>query len=138
MRSIKSAVRTLLILGLPVVLQLGGCANDNSAPSVLGTNPANGDQHVDAALTVMSVTFNEQMMDGNWSWVYESKESFPQTTGQPRYEDNFTRNVVPVALEPGKEYVVWINSSGFKNFKDKAGNPAIPYKFTFRTTGIGG
>jgi len=40
---------------------------------------------------------------------------------------------LPVKLEPNKEYVIWINTSNLKNFKDKSGNPALPFKFTFKT-----
>ncbi len=76
---------------------------------------------------------NEPMMDKNWSWCYEEKEKFPEMTGDPRYADNNTRCVSPVKLEPDKEYVIWINTANFKNFKDKTGNPAEPYEFTFKT-----
>ena len=53
--------------------------------------------------------------------------------GHPRYEDELTRNILPVRLEPNKEYVVWVNSANFTNFKDTAGNPAPPFRFTFST-----
>lgn len=76
------------------------------------------------------------MMDGNWSWVYEDKNSFPVTTGKPYYVNNMTRNVLPVKLEENKEYVIWINQPAFSNFKDKSGKSVYPYKFTFKTKNI--
>ena len=82
----------------------------------------------------MSVTFSEEMQDGNWSWAYTTKNTFPEMTGQPTYSENFTKNTLPIKLEPNKEYEVWINSQKFGNFKDKSGNSAIPYKLTFKTT----
>ncbi len=97
------------------------------------TIPAAGDVQVDPGLSELSVTFSEQMKDGNWSWVYESKGTFPEMTGEPHYVDNLTTNVLPVRLEPNKEYVVWINAAKFNNFKDTAKNPAVPYKLTFKT-----
>ncbi len=109
------------------------CAADDVPPKVVGTVPANGDRSVDPSLSAMSVTFNEPMRDGNWSWAYTTKETFPETTGQPRYEDNYTRNVLPVRLEPNKEYEVWINSAKFTGFKDQAGNSSRPYKLVFKT-----
>ena len=79
------------------------------------------------------MTFDEKMTDGNWSWVYEDKKTFPQMTGQAYYSDNYTKNVLPVNLQANKDYVIWINSSQHKNFKDKNGNSALPFKFTFKT-----
>lgn len=121
------------LIALLAVLQLSGCGGDNVPPSILQTTPANGAIDVDPDTSELSVTFSEEMQDGNWSWVYESRESFPQMTGQPHYVDRATRNVLPVRLEPDKEYVVWINATAFSNFRDKAGNRVIPYKLTFKT-----
>jgi hypothetical protein len=66
------------------------------SPRVISTTPQNGDQKVDPSLKEISVTFNEPMMDGSWSWVYEDKDKFPQITGQPYYTENNTKNVLPV------------------------------------------
>jgi hypothetical protein len=38
-----------------------------------------------------------------------------------------------VKLEPGKTYVIWLNSQKFRNFKDKDGQPAVPYLLVFET-----
>lgn len=106
---------------------------DNLLPKVISTSPQNAAKDVDPSLNEISVTFNEPMMDKSWSWSYEDKNKFPQMTGEPYYKDNYTKCVLPVRLEPNKEYVIWINTARFKNFKDKAGNPAEPYRFTFKT-----
>ena len=42
---------------------------------------------------------------------------------------------MPVKLEPGKTYVVGVNSERFRNFKDEKGHPALPYLIVFRTKG---
>ena len=124
----------LMIMAVVSVLLLSSCSpNDNVPPKVIGTNPPNGAQSVDPSLTELSVIFNEPMMDKNWSWAYEDKDTFPQMTGQPYYSEDNTKNSLPVKLEPNKEYVIWINTVNFKNFKDKAGNPVEPYRFTFKT-----
>ena len=127
--------RDLYVAAIVVALFLSGCgARDNVAPRVKSTSPQNGAQDVDPSLTEISVTFNEPMMDGNWSWCFEDKDKFPEMTGDLHYTNNNTTNILAVRLEPDKEYVIWINTASFKNFKDKAGNPAEPYKFTFKTT----
>ena len=110
------------------------CAQkDTEAPRVVSTFPVNMAQDVDPSMTEISVTFNEEMTDGNWSWAYDDEDKFPQTTGQAYYTDTYTKNVLPVKLEANKEYVIWINSSSFKNFKDKSGNSSLPFRFTFKT-----
>ncbi len=126
--------KRLLILGYIVIISFIGCAaKDSVIPRVVETSPLNGSEDVDPSLKEISVTFSEPMMDGNWSWAYDDKEKFPQMTGQPYYAENMTKNILPVKLESNKEYVIWINSVMFKNFKDKAGNPVQPFKFTFST-----
>ncbi len=123
-----------LVIVIVLVLLLSACgAKDNVPPRVVSTSPPNAAQDVDPSLTEITVTFNEPMMDKNWSWCYEDKDKFPRMTGDPYYTDNYKKCVLPVKLEPDKEYVIWINTVNFKNFKDKAGNPVEPYKFTFKT-----
>lgn len=121
---------------LLLVSLLAACsAQDTQPPRVVSTFPENGSQNVDPSLTELTVRFDEEMKDQNWSWVYEEESTFPTVTGQASYSEQYTKNVLPVKLEPNKEYVVWINStdSRFQNFQDKAGNPAAAFKVTFRT-----
>lgn len=128
--------RLLLFLTVVIVLFAGllpvYASEKSIPPKVISTTPQNGSQSVDPSITDISVTFSEPMMDKSWSWSYEDKGKFPQMTGQPYYVNN-TKCVLPVKLEPKKEYVIWINTVRFRNFKSKAGIPAEPYKFTFRT-----
>ncbi len=124
-----------VVIALAVLLSYPGAysAQDVTAPHVISTSPENGARDVDPKLTHISVTFSEPMMDKGWSWCYADKSKFPQVIGKPQYKDNFTTNEITVKLEPDKEYEIWINTSKKKNFKDRAGNPATPYRLTFKT-----
>lgn len=142
MISVKKVVALIVMLALFVgfvgIYSAGAVAKKvgkavNKGPKVVSTNPPTGTQNVSPLLTEISVTFNKQMMDNSWSWCYIDKNAFPQMTGKPYYTENNTKNILPVKLEPNKEYVICINTQKFKGFKDKAGNPADPYKFTFKT-----
>ena len=73
------------------------------------------------------------MTDGNWSWAYSKKEMFPEMAGQPYYKPGLKTNILPVKLEPNKEYEIWINTKQFTNFKDQAGNSATPFRLVFKT-----
>ena len=124
----------LLIVLTSLLNLVVGCGEpDTQPPRVVSTIPENESVNVDPSLTEISVKFNEEMMDGNWSWAYSDRSEFPQMTGQAYYTENKTRNVLPVKLESNKNYVIWINSPKHKNFKDKNGNSAYPFKFTFKT-----
>lgn len=116
-----------------IIIGIAYAQGDSKHPRVVSTFPENGSQDVDPSINEISVTFNEEMMDGNWSWVYENESTFPQMIGQAYYKDNNTTNVLPVKLEPNKEYVIWINSANYKNFKNKKGISAFPFRFTFKT-----
>jgi RNA polymerase sigma-70 factor (ECF subfamily) len=43
--------------------------------------------------------------------------------------------ILPVKLQPGKTYAVWVNSQKFRNFRDAKGQPAVPYLLVFKTKG---
>lgn len=110
-----------------------GADSSDLSPKVISTNPKNDASGVDPSLSKITVTFDKPMLDKGWSWSYEEKDSFPQTTGQPSYTDNGTTCMLPVKLEPGKRYVIWINTARFRNFKDRSGNAAEPYRLVFTT-----
>ncbi len=111
---------------------------ENSPPAVVKTVPATGDMAVDPSLTEIRVVFSKPMLDGSWSWSEDGAERFPQTTGEPRYLGDKKTCVLPVKLEADHEYLIWLNSQNFGNFKDQAGRSALPYRLHFRTRGAPG
>lgn len=100
---------------------------------VVKTVPESGAARVDPGLGEIKVTFSKDMLDGSWSWVQMSNESFPKLVGQPKYLQDKRTCVAKVELEPNKTYVVWLNSEQFHNFKDANGRPAVPYLVVFKT-----
>lgn len=102
-------------------------------PVVVSTIPQAGMEGIDPAVAEIRVKFSKEMTDGSWSWSTASKDTFPQTTGKPHYEDDHRTCVLPVKLEPGRTYAMWVNSGNFKAFKDKNGRSAVPYLLVFST-----
>ena len=102
-------------------------------PVVVKTVPEAGAGDVDPRLTEVKVTFSKDMQDGTWSWSTLSKESFPKATGKPKYLADRRTCVLPVTLEPGMTYAIWVNSEKFTNFKDADGLAAVPYLLVFKT-----
>jgi hypothetical protein len=102
-------------------------------PVVVKTELQAGDTQVDAAAPEIRVTFSKEMADKSWSWSQISDDTFPKVTGKPAYDKDRRTCVLPVKLETGKTYVIWLNSEKFKNFKDTGGEPAVPYLLVFET-----
>ncbi len=102
-------------------------------PVVVKTVPQSGDLEVDPALSEIQITFSKDMKtEKSWSFVQVSKESYPKTTGEPRFIDKRTV-VLPVALEPGRTYIIWLNQKKFSGFRDLENYPAVPYLLVFET-----
>ncbi len=123
-----------LVSGLAGTAVLAGDVTlDSVPPVVVKTVPEAGAADVDPKLTAIKVTFSKDMQDGAWSWVTLSKESFPTVDGKPKYLRDKRTCVLPVKLEPGKTYAVWVNSAKFDHFKDAGGRSAVPYLLVFKT-----
>ena len=103
-------------------------------PSVVKTVPQAGDIAVDPALKEIKVTFSKDMLtDRMWAFCQISKETYPEGGGAIHYLDDKRTCVMPVKLEPGKTYVVWINRGQFNSFRDTRNNPSPPYLLVFET-----
>ncbi len=102
-------------------------------PVAIETIPTAGASNVDPGLTEIRVTFSKPMKDGQWSWANWLPETFPEITGTPRYLADGKTCVLPVRLQPGRVYGVWLNTGQFQNFTDSDGLPAVPYLLTFQT-----
>jgi RNA polymerase sigma-70 factor (ECF subfamily) len=105
----------------------------SAQPVVVKTLPQAGATDIDAKLGEIQVTFSKDMMDGSWSWSTVSRESFPKLDGQPKYLQDKRTCVLPVKLEPGKTYALWVNTERFTGFKDADGRTAVPYLLVFQT-----
>lgn len=102
-------------------------------PTVVGLDPPNGALTVDPATTALRITFDQPMRDQSWSFL-GGGPTYPETTGAPRYVDESTCEL-PVALEPGRVYMVGVNSLRYQGFQSRDGEPAVPLSWRFVTSG---
>jgi RNA polymerase sigma-70 factor (ECF subfamily) len=101
---------------------------------IISSTPAAGATDVDAeATTELKVVFSKDMEPGNFSWVQYGKDTFPKTTGKAKFLDDKRTCVLPVKLEPGHPYVIWLNQGKFSSFQDSDGHKAVPYLLVFET-----
>lgn len=122
----------VVLLACPAVLA-DDVTLESVPPVVVKTVPEAGAAEVDPKLTEIKVTFSKDMQDGTWSWSTVSKESFPKIDGKPKYLADKRTCTLPVKLEPGKTYAIWVNSEQFNAFKDADGRSAVPYLLVFKT-----
>ncbi len=106
---------------------------ESAPPVVVKTVPEAGSGEVDPKTNEVRVTFSKAMQDKSWSWSTASKESYPETAGDPKYAEDQRTCVLPVKLRPGKTYAIWLNSPKFRNFKAASGESAVPYLLVFKT-----
>ena len=124
----------MVLLALQTSAVAAGTAVEAFPPVVVRTFPTSGDQGVDPASREVRVTFSKEMMTHEmWSFVYAAPAAFPKVAGQIRYLDDKRTCVLPVSLEPGKTYGLWINSQEHTSFRDTYQRPAIPYLLVFKT-----
>jgi RNA polymerase sigma-70 factor (ECF subfamily) len=103
-------------------------------PSVVKTVPPAGATDVDPALNELTFTFSKPMTDGSWSACQISDETFPKPgDGKMHYLPDKRTCVMPVKLEPGKTYVIWLNRGQYQNFRDAQRNSSVPYLLVFET-----
>ena len=101
-------------------------------PVVVETVPQCGEQNVDPNLTEIKVIFSQDMNTKAMSWVYETKESFPELNGMPQYINKRTC-VAKVKLKPNKTYWIWFNKGEYRNFINENHQPSLPYLLVFKT-----
>ena len=99
---------------------------------MIAFDPPLGATNVDPARTTLAVTFDRVMDREGWAWVIEDKATAPDI-GESTWDGEVRTNSAPVKLEPGKTYVVWINSPQYSYFKDTLGETATPVRWTFTT-----
>ena len=130
---VKAALVILIVATFCAAYGSDEISVETMPPVVVETLPVSGATGVDPSLSEIKVTFSKDMQDNSWSWVRMSPDTFPELIGRPHYLSDRRTCVIKVKLEPGKTYVIWINSERFRNFKDKSGRPAIPYLLVFET-----
>ncbi len=107
------------------------------APIVIATTPATYANNVPVDTKEITVTFNQAMRDGSWSWC-RGDIAFPKITGKIRYDKTKTKCILPVSLEAGKVYWLRINSQNYQSFMNIQGVSAKNYVILFATRGVDG
>ncbi|MDI9630373.1 MAG: Ig-like domain-containing protein [Acidobacteriota bacterium] len=139
--------RSFRLAVLPLAALLFGCGSEPrldvreqpapAGPRVIAVDPPNGATGVDPARTTLVATFDREMDPEGWAWVIENPATAPEI-GESAWDPTTRVNTATVRLEPGRTYVVWLNSPQYLFFRDRAGVAAPPFRWSFTTAGGGG
>ncbi len=102
-------------------------------PVVVETFPASGTRGVPPGEMKIRVRFSKDMTTNSWSWTPAWDNSEAEVIKQQYYLDDKRTFIMPVRLEPGRTYGMWLNSDKFEGFTDNTGRPAVPYLLIFQT-----
>lgn len=104
-------------------------------PKVVKLVPENGATEVDPKTKMIRVTFDMPMGEG-FSFTGGGPNYPRSPAGQgPKWSADGKTCLLPVALQPGHEYVLGFNSVSHKNFQSKWGVPLVPVRYSFKTSG---
>jgi beta-lactamase regulating signal transducer with metallopeptidase domain len=107
--------------------------NRARAPKIVKFVPANGATDVDPKTPALRVTFDVAMGEG-MSWTGD-RQSVPK--GAADKEASWSKDgvtcVLPVQLEPGREYTIGLNNLMHNNFQSKWGVPLEPVEYKLST-----
>jgi len=137
-RSLKSRPSALIsVVSLYFILAMPGSADqtvDSLPPVVVKTIPESGTKAVPPGVAEIRITFSKDMADRSWSFCEPWSGANATVVDGPAYENDKRTVVLKVKLEPAKTYAYWLNTNQFQNFRDRTGNPAVPYLLVFQTS----
>ena len=107
--------------------------NRARTPKLVKLVPANGATDVDPKTPALRVTFDVPMGEG-MSWTGDPN-SVPKAAAdkEPAWSKDGVTCVLPVQLEPGREYTIGLNNLTHNNFQSKWGVPLAPAAYKFST-----
>jgi hypothetical protein len=110
----------------------GEAARQAKAPKVVSLLPAATATGVDPGLKALAVTFDRPMQDGSWA-VVGGGPKFPKIAGRLSYDAARKVLTIPVELQPGTSYEMWLNRGKYDSFRSEDGVPLASVHWTFTT-----
>ena len=107
-------------------------------PVVVKTYPPQLANDVPFGDAILSVEFDQKMLNHCWSWCQTSGIAFPAGSTRPYYDKALKVCHRKVVLEPGTVYYTYFNAPGYNGFHSARKVPAKPYMLLFATQTIDG
>jgi hypothetical protein len=81
----------------------------------------------------LSVTFDQPMLEGGTSYVYETPDTNPNCAFPAQLSKDARTFSVRCAVKPNHRYEIWFNRPPYMHFVSINGVPAEPHQLLFRT-----
>ena len=101
-----------------------------TAPNVVSTIPADGSTILSGAFD-LTVLFDRPMLEGSYSFVQVSSETFPDCRPGARMSADRRSYTMRCTATSGRNYEVWFNRPPYLNFKSTNGVSAQPHRIRF-------
>ncbi|HEX4738563.1 MAG TPA: LuxR C-terminal-related transcriptional regulator [Allosphingosinicella sp.] len=101
-------------------------------PRVVATSPARG-AAIPPGPFLLTVTFDQPMADGSYSYTRTSPETYPDCAYPPILSRNARTFTLRCTAVPGRQYEIWFNRLPYMNFRGLNGVSSEPYQLLFRT-----
>ncbi len=121
-------------MGVGALNQRHAPPQTDAPPRVVRTSPAAG-AVIPPGPFLLTVTFDQPMTDGSYSYTQMSPETFPDCTMKPELSKDARTFTVRCRAAAGRNYEIWFNRQPYMNFRGLNGVSSEPYRLLFRTRG---
>lgn len=101
-------------------------------PRIVKSIPAANTAGADPSISEITIEFDRPMLTGSYSFVGDQSQ-MPKLTGTPWFGTDAKTITLPVKLEPGKRYVLRLNSLQHHGFAGADGFALDPVEISFGT-----
>jgi DNA-binding CsgD family transcriptional regulator len=134
--AVFSGVTLMIVLAAAMAalsMAKGGATSSSldAPPKVVATKPSAGAMIAPGPF-VLTVTFDRPMLDGNYSFVQMSPETYPSCEARPTLSADARTFTLRCTAQAGHAYEVWFNRPPYMNFKSTSGASAEPHHLSFR------
>jgi DNA-binding CsgD family transcriptional regulator len=107
-------------------------AQTNAPPRVVATKPAAG-ARIRPGPFLLSVTFDQPMIDGSYSYTRTSPETYPDCAVKPVLSRDARTFTMRCTAAAGRNYEIWFNRPPYMSFRGLNGLSSEPHQLRFRT-----
>jgi DNA-binding CsgD family transcriptional regulator len=104
----------------------------DAPPRVVATSPAAG-AAIRPGPFLLSVTYDQPMMEGSFSYTRTSPETYPDCATKPDLSRDGRTFTLRCTAMAGHRYEIWFNRPPYMNFRGLNGLSAEPRQLLFRT-----
>lgn len=133
---VYAGVALVIVIASAVLALVAGNKQPTSGsidapPRVVATKPS-ADATIAPGPFVLAVTFDRAMLDGDYSFVQVSPETYPSCEPRPHLSPDARTFTLRCTAQAGHSYEVWFNQPPYMNFKSLSGVSAQPHQLRFR------